>query len=203
MSDGLFLTIEGIDGSGKSTVVKAIDARFGDVVTSREPSPHWTGPPVREAITSPDTHPMTDFHFFLGDRAHHMKHSIEPALEEDKTFVSDRYVDSTFAYQQEALNGIVDNPLQYIQDSMSEWVLMPDITILIDIPAEVSARRTSDGDKYEASDFLKVVRQNYLELEENNSRIIKVDGTKDQGEVIMECCMIVESAIMSRVEEGM
>lgn len=195
MTDGLFISIEGIDGSGKSTVVEAAEDQLTQVVTSREPAEqYWTGEATRRAINSDSTHPMTDFHFFLGDRAYHIKHAIVPALESGKTFISDRYADSTRAYQREALDGVIEDPAQYIDDTMGEWVIEPDLTILIDISAEESARRSSSGDKYEASEFLRAVRQHYLDIAEDNPRMITVDGERSEEEVVGEALTIINEA---------
>lgn len=203
MSDGIFLTIEGIDGSGTTTVVEAAEKRFNDVITTKEPAEqYWTGKATRRAINS-DTHPMTDFHFFLGDRAHHIKNTIEPALDADKTVISDRYMHSTYAYQQENLKGVVDNPTHHIFNSMREWVIDPDLTILLDLPAEVAAKRTSDGDKYEASEFQKKVRQNYLDLADDDPTIITVDATQKKEKVIAESLTIVDETISQMAGQQM
>lgn len=201
---GLFVTIEGPDGSGKSTVVDAAESRFDDVKTTAEPAEHlWTGEQARTSINDDDSHPLTDFHFFLGDRAHHTKETILPALKAGKTVISDRYSDSTRVYQSEILEGLVDNPGEYIENSLDQpWHLTPDITILIDITPEESARRTSSGDKYEASAFIQKVRQNYLDLEQNNPRIIRVDGEAPKEEVITKCLTIIEEAQIHTASMG-
>lgn len=201
---GLFVTIEGVDGAGKSTVIEKAKEELHDVVTTREPSPLWTGPQVRNAIDDDHSHPMTDFHFFLGDRAYHIKHTILPALQEGRTVISDRYSDSTRAYQGVALDGVVPDPEEYIEYNLQhDWHIEPDVTILIDIDAEESARRTSDGDKYEASGFIEQVRQNYLDLEEENPRIIKIDGTQSPEAVVGYCLTIINEAQVQSAEANL
>lgn len=172
-----FVTVEGIDGSGKGTLIDKLQDELDGAVFTREPSPHWTGEQTRRAIDEDETHPMTDFHFFVGDRAYHIKHTIWPALNDGKLVISDRYADSTRVYQEEALSDLVDDPLEYINNYITgDWHPEPDLTILIDVPAEVAVERTTQGDKYEAPEFLKSVRDNYLSLWARHPRIHLIDG---------------------------
>lgn len=183
----MFITVEGIDGSGKSTVIEAIQNDLEDVncsvTTTREPSPHWTGPAVRQAIDDDQSHPLSDLHFFIGDRAYHIKHTIMPALQRDDIVISDRYSDSTRAYQQENISAYVEEPLGHINTMLSDWHLEPDLTLLLDVPAEVGVERATDDDKYEVPDFLMSVRKNYLALAEEHERIRVIDATQPEDRV--------------------
>jgi len=196
-----FCTVEGIDGAGKSTVIESIQQELEDVnvptKTTREPSPNWTGPVVRQAIDDDETHPMTDLHFFVGDRAYHIKHSIAPALQQGKVVISDRYSDSTRAYQQENIAGFVSEPRSHIEEMLGSWHLEPDLTLLLDVPAEEGVERASDDDKYEVPEFLKSVRNNYLELADEFDRIITIDATQPEERV----CNIASSIVLGEVPE--
>jgi dTMP kinase len=196
----MLLTLEGIDGSGKTTVLESVKEELGEVntaaVSTREPSPHWTGPAVRQAIDDDTTHPLTDLFFFLGDRANHIKHTIAPALDNGLTVISDRYSDSTRAYQKENIGAYVDNPVQYIDGLLGDWHIEPDLTILLDIPAEKAVARANDGDKYEVPEFLKRVRKNYLELAESYDRIEVIDATQPEERV----CNIATSIVLENLE---
>lgn len=197
----MFITVEGIDGSGKSTVIETIQDDLEDVnvqtTTSREPSPHWTGPTVRQAIDDDQSHPLTDLHFFIGDRAYHIKHTIMPALQRGEVVISDRYSDSTRAYQQENISGFFQEPLDHINTLLGDWHIEPDLTLLLDVPAEVGVERASDGDKYEVPDFLKKVRRNYLDLADEHDRIRTIDATQPPERV----ANIASSIVMSEVPE--
>jgi dTMP kinase len=196
-----FCTVEGIDGAGKSTVIESIQQELEDVnvptKTTREPSPNWTGPVVRQAIDDDETHPMTDLHFFVGDRAYHIKHSIAPALQQGKVVISDRYSDSTRAYQQENIAGFVSEPRSHIEEMLGSWHLEPDLTLLLDVPAKEGVERASDDDKYEVPEFLKSVRNNYLELADEFDRIITIDATQPEERV----CNIASSIVLSEIPE--
>jgi len=196
-----FCTVEGIDGAGKSTVIESIQQELEDVnvptKTTREPSPNWTGPVVRQAIDDDETHPMTDLHFFVGDRAYHIKHSVAPALQQGKVVISDRYSDSTRAYQQENIAGFVSEPRSHIEEMLGSWHLEPDLTLLLDLPAEEGVERASDDDKYEVPEFLKSVRNNYLELADEFDRIITIDATQPEERV----CNIASSIVLGEIPE--
>lgn len=195
-NNGLFVTLEGIDAAGKTTVADAIDERFSDVVRTQEPAEqHWTGEATRRAIESDETPAMTDFYLFMADRAYHIEHTVRPALSAGNVVVCDRYIDSTYAYQQEVLGGAVEDPTAFIEYNLNhDWVLQPDITILLDISAAESARRQAAGDKYETSEFLSRVRNNYREHAADNPRIITVDAEQEPEQVIGEVMVILDEA---------
>lgn len=189
--EGLFITLEGVDGSGKTSLVEAAVEKLDDIETTREPAEHlWTGEAARRAINS-DGHPATDFHLFLGDRANHLNETIVPALERGKTVICDRYSDSTRAYQKEILGDAVEDPEYFIDFNLGQpWHLEPDLTLLLDITAEESARRTSEGDKYEKSAFIESVRDNYRELAETHDRIIYVNA-ENPMEAVQEYALAI------------
>lgn len=195
---GCFIAVEGIDGSGTTTVVDRLSGD-PDVVTTTEPAEHhWTGKAARRAINDDETHPLTDLYFFLGDRAYHLKHTIEPALAEGKTVISDRYLLSTYAYQQENIREYIPRPKEYISESMRYWVRQPDLTILLDLPVEAAMERSAGGDKYEVSEFQQVVRHNYLAQAERDPSIVVVDAAQPIGTVMA----VVKQRIRETVAEG-
>lgn len=175
---GTLIAIEGIDGSGTTTLVDAYKNAPGVMTTAEPAEQHWTGQAARRAINDDDAHPMTDLFMFLADRAYHIENTIQPALDDGATVITDRYMLSTYAYQQENLRGVVDDPVGFIARSMADWVVRPDLTILLDLPAEIAERRTSDDDKYEVSSFQQKVRDNYLRLADQSSNTVVVDAAQ-------------------------
>lgn len=186
---GTFVTIEGIDGAGKSTAMQAIRRGFRSLVETSEPSAFQTGEWVYEAIegkTDVETAPLADFYLYMADRANHIENTIRPALRDGELVVSDRYADSTRAYQSVALEGCstVSNPRGFIEETMKPWNLEPDLTVYLDVDPLTAVDRIEGEDKYEKLAFLEDVRDEYLALADRTDRIVKVD-TNDltRGEV--------------------
>lgn len=195
--DGTFITVEGVDGSGTTTVVAALEEYFDDVVRTFEPSPFWTGRAVRKCLEEDSrTPPLTDFFMFIADRAYHIENTINPALEDGYLVISDRYSDSTFAYQKELLtNSGMTSATKYMDFVHSELSLLPDVTLLIDVDVEESFTRVEGHEKYEKElDFQKEVAENYREIAEKNSdRIVVIDGNQSKQEMIDDAIEEIES----------
>lgn len=183
---GMLVTVEGIDGSGKSTVVDGFDTEIKEAVRTQEPSEQWTGKQVRHAIDNEtDVHPITTFHLFMADRKHHIEKIIKPTIEDGGLVVSDRYADSTRAYQPQALTPHIQNPDSYIEATMAPWALEPDLTFYIKIPVDVAMERLDGDEEYEKREFLKEVKHNYENriIPENSERFIVLDGTMEKVKV--------------------
>lgn len=195
MTDGTFITVEGIDGAGKTTVVDAINQEYKRVLRTQEPSELWTGKQVRRAISNDeDTPPLATFYLFMADRVHHIEEEIKPAIDDGMLVVSDRYADSTLAYQPVALADHVILPQQFMEATMKPWNYDPDLTIYIDIPVEVAIQRVEGDEEYEKVDFLRKVKSNYEDLSvrfSNRYRI--VDGTQSKKEVRKNVLDIVQN----------
>lgn len=187
MTEGFFITIEGIDGAGTTTAAELIAKELENTELTQEPSPTWTGPVVRRAFEEENAPAMTDFHLFLADRANHIEKVLQPALEEGKTVISDRYADSTRAYQAIALQGVVEEPVDYIEYSMGTWQLTPDLTLLIDIDVDTAMQRNDGEDKFEKRQFQEQVRKNYLAINEATDRMVKIDGSQSKEQVAQTC----------------
>jgi dTMP kinase len=146
---GLFFTLEGIDGSGKSTqmqmLAEALRALGHNVVTTFEPGDTNIGKIVRQAVLElhEEVDPMAEMLLFAADRAQHVKHLILPALEEGKIVISDRYADSTEVYQGVARGfqsgGVVAQVIE-----LATGGLKPDLTLFYDISVEEAIRRTQN-----------------------------------------------------------
>lgn len=198
---GKLITIEGIDGSGKSTINKRLKLHFRDdhdVVFTREPTKSWIGEAVQLAISS-HIDPLSELFLFIADHADHISSVIRPALEEGKTVISDRYSDSRYAYQAVTLKGTIDSPLEWVMGLHRGWTIVPDLTILLDVPPNVAITRVGNRKsqtKFEKMAFLTDVRENYLELVDREpGRFLVVDAKRSLRDVEAEIVMAVKDVV--------
>lgn len=200
---GKLISIEGIDGAGKTTVIsgtedcEGLNSRIDDAVHTTEPNDEtWIGKVVRKAISSdgPDVPPMSVFFLFLAEHANHVEDVVEPNLELGKTVICDRYIDSRYAYQSYEIGDLIEGePLEWIKTIQEQkWTEIPDRTIILDIPVEVAMERIEGGEIFEKEEKLSYFRETYLELAESDPRYVVVDATQEPSEVITECQQIVE-----------
>ena len=177
---GLFLTLEGLDGSGKSTQAKLLAAflegRGLPVVLTREPGGGLPG--VRDLLLRGELSPEAEYLLFSVDRAEHVRKVILPSLEAGAWVVSDRYLDSSLAYQGFG-RGL---PLPWLLEVAKEATLglAPRLTFLLDLPPEEALRRVKDPDRLEREGlaFFQRVREGYLFLAEKEPhRLVVLDAT--------------------------
>lgn len=189
----MFVTFEGIEGSGKSTlaasVAQALASAGREVVVTREPGGTPLGEAVREIFLRPGlaVGPMAEALLINASRSHLVSEVIKPALARGKDVLCDRFVDSTLAYQGYG-RGLPLELLRVMCAGAAEG-LEPDLTLLIDVPYDVSRSRLrgrgSRTDRVEAEDvaFHERVRGGYLELARSDSRIVAIDGTRPPRDV--------------------
>lgn len=184
----MLVTIEGIDGSGKSSLLSSLGGSLADLspVFTREPGSTWIGDQVRRAIAE-EIDPVAEALLFVADHAAHLGEVVRPALARGDLVVSDRYTDSRFAYQQVTLEGHVPDPLRWLKEVHNGWTVPPDLTFLLVLPvAEAIKRRSREGvaEHFEQAGILERVQANYLSLAgAEPSRFVLVDATKEEGEV--------------------
>ena len=176
----MLITLEGIDGSGKSTLHKALRAHLADLdpVFTREPGATWVGDSVRRAIAE-QTDPVTEATLFVADHAAHLAKVVRPALAEGRLIISDRYSDSRFAYQSVTLQGIVPDPEAWLRAMHNGWTIVPDRTFLCVLPVDDALTRLkpdSQREHFEKRETLEKVQNNYLSYARNEpSRFVIVD----------------------------
>lgn len=189
---GRLISFEGSEGSGKSTQISLIAARFmkakRDVVTVREPGGTELGEQIRNIIVhnskGDEMCAETELLLFAAARAQLAREVIAPALIAGKIVLSDRYLDSSTVYQGIARNLAADPVAQINHFAIGN--VMPNLTVVIDVPTEVSLKRLKqrasdlpDRMERENIDFYKKVREGYLVLAKGMpERFIVVDGTK-------------------------
>ena len=186
----MLITAEGLDGSGTTTLVESLANEFPNTVTTSEPSDFEYGQLVRRNLSDDSSDPLIDFYLFLADRVDHINQRVRPADENGKVVISDRYSDSTRAYQPVALtgdNGPFDSPWEaklFIEQTFSFWNYEPDLTIYLDISVETAIERSAGDEKYEQRQFLERVKDNYDALADSTDRIVRVDGEQSKEDVL-------------------
>jgi dTMP kinase len=184
----LLITLEGIDGSGKSTLHQALQVLLADLdpVFTREPGATWVGESVRRAIAE-QIDPVTEATLFVADHAAHLAKIIRPALSDGKLVISDRYSDSRYAYQAVTLKGVIPQPEEWLRAMHNGWSIVPDKTFLCVLPVDEALARLKPQNKrehFEKRDILEIVQHNYLNLARKDpSRFVIVDAMKEKDEI--------------------
>jgi len=191
---GKFITLEGIEGSGKSTnlvTIKSILDQYKiDYVFTREPGGGPLGPHLRKLLLDKDQSisPSVEMLLMMADRRDHVDNLINPNLDKGIWVISDRYLDSTIAYQGGGRQLDID-----LITSLSASLKLPtpDFTLLFDLPVDVAlerAKERSELDRFEREpqDFHSRIRESYLELASTNHRIKTIDSSKDFESVSLQ-----------------
>lgn len=198
---GKFITIEGIDGSGKSTVIKYINNYLGklgyDIILTREPGGTEISENIRKIIVNKKIDIKTEALLFAASRREHVVNKIIPALKNNKIIISDRFLDSSIAYQVYG-RGLKKEDILYINNFAIEG-LTPDFTIYLDVDIDVASSRLSNRLVNNVLDnenkkFYNNVKKGYVELlKKYSNRICVVDANKDQ-----EC---VKEIVIKKIQE--
>jgi dTMP kinase len=193
-SHPLFITIEGIEGAGKSTAMRFLEQCFQSAklnyIVTREPGGTMIAEAIRHIVLNRHEEIMnsdTELLLMFAGRAQHIQQVINPALAEGKFVICDRFTDATYAYQGGGRG--ISNDRIAILESWVQGGLQPDLTILLDIPFPVSLRRiTSRGQKdrieQEKSEFFQRVRAAYLARAQNYpERFRIIDASQSLNDV--------------------
>jgi dTMP kinase len=190
----MLVTLEGIDGGGKTTVLEALRERLPseETVFTREPTDSWYGDAVYRSIDDNDADPLAELFLYTADHADHLARVVRPALAEGKLVVSDRYSDSRYAYQGATLSGTLDEPIEYIRSVHRPFTRPPDATLYLDLPPERGAERAGATNKFETAAYLEDVRRNYERLiEAEPDRFHRIDATQPRETVVQSAVEIV------------
>lgn len=196
---GKFITLEGMDGAGKSThiptIISLLEARGIEVVSTREPGGTKLGESLRTLLLHESMHPETETLLMFAARREHIASVIEPALARGAYVLSDRFTDATYAYQCGAKGVLITKV-----ETLETWVqdsLQPDLTLLFDVPVEVSIKRLASArepDKFEREGavFFEKLRQAYLDRAEKDPKrfcIIDANQAIDEVKILVEKCI--------------
>ena len=200
----MFITLEGSEGAGKSTLIEHLKNYFLDknieFIITKEPGATEEGAELRKLLLDKNIEldPISETLLILADRIEHVRKIINPALEENKNVLSDRYLDSTYAYQgagrkinKEELDRFI-KPLNFPE---------PDLTIYLDLPVEEGLKRAKGRDRLdrfeeEEIDFFERIRNSYLKLAlEDSNRIVTIDSTNSEKEVFKLAKEYIEKKI--------
>ena len=191
----MFITFEGIEGSGKTTQINFLKDFFKEksikAVFTKEPGSSKIGGEIRNLLLNKNLNlsPYAELFLILADRSQHVEEIIKPNLSADFLVVSDRYIDSTFAYQGEG-RSIGHEEISKIIKKMN--LPLPDKTFLLDLPVSEGlkrAKKRAEFDRFESEEiaFHEKVRNAYLKIyEENKNRIIKIDAMKSPNKIFDE-----------------
>ena len=184
MKKGLFITLEGIEGAGKSTVVDFIEDFLTneghDVIKTREPGGTAIGEQIREILLKNENHTLTydaELLLVFSARAQHIQEVILPALSSGKIILCDRFTDASYAYQGGG-RGIDASRINLLE----KWVqgdLRPNLTLLFDLDVSIGMQRTkkrSDADRFEREEinFFEKIRNTYLERAKNEPQRFRI-----------------------------
>lgn len=189
---GYLISFEGVDGAGKSSHIARVKARLEELgyecIQTREPGGTPVGEAIRELVLHHDMDINTELLLMYAARRQHMVQTIQPALDRGAWVISDRFEDSSFAYQAGAGGASWEACQQ-----LSKWALNgfePTLTFLFDLPIAVSQARiqgrASDGDKFESkpSTYFEAVRAGFIKRAQLNPRRIRViDAQPSEAEV--------------------
>jgi dTMP kinase len=157
----LFITLEGVDGAGSTTQTHLLTDYLNQhgirAIATKEPTEGRIGHLIRSYLQSPSPHPSIDALLFAADRIEHLETVIKPALERGEHVISDRYLESTLAYQ--SVDGVDSEWIE----TVNRFAIKPDLIIILDInPATSLTRKHNPArERFETVEFLDRVRQNF------------------------------------------
>ena len=203
---GKFITLEGAEGAGKSSLMSAISewlaARGLEVLASREPGGTPVGEVLRDLLLDPKhpITPMTELALMFASRAQHIEEIIKPALAKGVWVICDRFTDSSYAYQGSGRGFNLESISAFEALTIDNYA--PDLTLLLDIPVELGLQRAAqvgEPDRFEreATEFFQRVRAGFLARAETEQRIKVIDASADKDAVERHALLLIEQLWLS------
>jgi dTMP kinase len=214
MTTGVFITLEGGEGAGKSTQLKLLEERLAtheiNIVRTREPGGVPSAETIRDLLVNGETdkwRPLTETLLHFAARHEHISRLVQPALENGQWVLCDRFADSTTAYQGYAQN--IDLETIATLYRLAVGKLEPNLTIILDLPVQVGLERAEDrgigGTRYERMgiEFHQRLRDGFLQIAANNPhRCSIVDATQTIEEISENIMALVEARFLSSRSKG-
>lgn len=217
---GYLITLEGIDGTGKSTVAAMLarrlerkygpDRPFGrEFVFTTEPAGGEVGRLLKRRLQTKETSGLKhleDLFLFMADHADHLAGVVIPALERGAVVISDRYSDSRAAYQGATLRGIVPDPMTWVRELHRPWSMVPDLTILFALDPSTAVERCrsrsggAEQERFEQEALLRRVAENFRRLAElEPERFVLIDAGRDPEDVFEQALAAITGFLDHRV----
>ncbi|MCS7132683.1 MAG: dTMP kinase [Nitrososphaeria archaeon] len=190
---GLLIAFEGVDGAGKTTQAKRLVKRLSEnglqTRYTCEPTRSGPGRILRAIAYKGGVDARVEALLFAADRLIHLRRVIEPLLERGVIVVSDRYLHSSLAYQ-----SVTTGNLMWVEE-INRFARRPDLGLLLDVDPEVGLKRLRrKRTRFEDADFLKKVRERYLEYVERGE-LVRIDAARGPDEVFSEIVKVIEEAL--------
>ena len=213
MGRGLFITLEGVEGSGKTTQAATLAASLRkegrDVIVTREPGDTRAGEAIRKIFLDPEVSldVAAELLLVLADRAQHVREKLRPGIEAGAVVISDRYSDSTVAYQ--GYGRGFDLAILRQLNRLATGDMIPDLTIVLDCPAEVGLARTRERvkgqahkfDRFESEllEFHRRVREGFLATAKAEPHRVKIIDSQQTFETVSaQILAVVRAAVEAR-----
>lgn len=205
--NGLFITFEGPDGAGKTTILGMVAEKLQNVLVTREPGGIDIAEQIRQVILAKENtamDPRTEALLYAAARRQHLAERVRPALEEGKLVLCDRFVDSSLAYQGYARGLGIDEVWSINQFAIEE--MMPELTIYFDIKPELGLTRINKNKGREVNrldlenlEFHQRVREGYhILMDRFPNRIVKIDASGAIDEVFEQTLEIVQAKLAQK-----
>jgi len=197
MPRGLFIVLEGVDGAGSTTQTRLLTdfliQQGLPAIATKEPTEGRIGQVIRTYLKSKVLHPSIDALLFAADRMEHLETVVKPALERGEHVISDRYIESTLAYQ--SADGVEIGWIEIV----NRFAIKPDQVIILDINPATSLNRkhATARERFETIEFLNRVRQNFKKRAASQGYVI-VDAER----TIMQVHEALKQIILPRIEAG-
>ncbi|WP_313694082.1 dTMP kinase [Halorarum halobium] len=196
----MLITLEGLDGSGKTTAWEALHDVRPEVTFTHEPTDSWYGEAVRRSESEDRADPLAELFLFTADHADHLSRVVRPALADGGVVISDRFTDSRYAYQGASLADTdVQRPLEYVRGVHQAFTREPDATLYFDLDPETAAARAGATNKFERAEFLESVRENYERLIDSEpERFVRIDASRSPERVLDSVERVVGDLLAER-----
>ena len=211
MGTGLFITLEGVEGAGKSTALRGITARLQELgieyIVTREPGGTLYAEKIRQLLLlreEEELHPDAELLLYFAGRAQHLARIIRPALSAGKWVICDRFTDATYAYQGYG-RGLSLAKISQLE-TLVQGGLRPDYTLLFDLPPEVGMERVRgarelDRIEQETTAFFTKVRNGYLEMAKQEPKRYRVINAALSEDEVQKQLTTVMAAILAVVRD--